>query len=275
MTRKIKTAWLPHGYKGGMIDPSDITVDTVLGGHVRLSQPRVGYRAGLDAALLAATLRVAPGQRVLDLGCGVGGALLPMAWRNPGAVCVGVERDDATAELARRNVSDNGWSGRIEIVTAAITDPAVRGLGLFDAVILNPPFFDDAAAMRTPHPARVGAYMADDGLATWLDVAQRRARSKGWIAVVHRADRLGDIVSALSQRCGSIGVLPVHPFAGDKAKRVVVVAQKGARGPLQIWPSIVLHESPYRHTEHVNNVLNGKDDLPFLHDFGNMTPNLM
>lgn len=246
-----------------MIDANDITADTVLGGQVRLSQPRVGYRAGLDAALLAAAVRVLPGQRVLDLGCGVGGALLPLAYRNPWAVCVGVERDPATADLARRNVSDNGWADRVEIVTAAIIDPAVRAFGLFDAVILNPPFFDDASAMRAPHPARAGAYMADDGLGVWLDVAQRRLRAKGWLAIVHRADRLGDILAALSPRCGAVGVLPLHPFAGDVAKRVVVVAQKGARGPLRIWPGMVLHETAHRHTQSAENILCGKDDLPF------------
>jgi tRNA1(Val) A37 N6-methylase TrmN6 len=245
-----------------MVDANEITHDTVLGGRVRLSQPRVGYRAGLDAALLAAAVRVPEGHRVLDLGCGVGGALLPVACRNPGAVCVGVERDAATADLARRNVADNGWADRIEIVTASITDPVVRTLGAFDTVLLNPPFFDDASTLRAPHPARVGAYMADDGLAVWLDVAQRRLRSKGQLAVIHRADRLADILKALEPRCGAVKILPLYPFAGDRANRVVVVAQKGSRAALQVCAGMILHQTASSHTHHVENILRGKDDLP-------------
>ncbi len=246
-----------------MSQTDDLTHDYVLGGRVRLCQPRVGYRAGLDAAFLAAAICAGPGRRVLDLGCGVGGALLPMAWRNPDAAFVGVERDPVSADLARRNAADNGWSARVQIITTTITAPCVRALGLFDAVICNPPFFDDAAALRTPHPARVAAYIADDGLGVWLDVAQRRLRAGGRLAIIHRADRLGDIVHSLTGRSCGVQILPLHPFAGDVAKRVVVVAQKGSKAPLRILPGIILHESAHAHTNFAESVLRGEDKMPF------------
>src|SRR5690349_15056376 len=52
----------------------DVTEDAVLGGDVRLLQPARGYRAGLDADLLAAACDDLPGQRVIEAGCGAGGA---------------------------------------------------------------------------------------------------------------------------------------------------------------------------------------------------------
>ena len=61
------------------------TTDALLGGRVRLRQPREGYRAGLDAALLAAAVDARPGERLLEAGCGVGGALLQDAARSIGA----------------------------------------------------------------------------------------------------------------------------------------------------------------------------------------------
>ena len=61
------------------------TEDTVLGGKVQLRQTIGGYRAGLDAALLAAACDASEGQSVLDVGCGVGAALLAAAVRRPGA----------------------------------------------------------------------------------------------------------------------------------------------------------------------------------------------
>jgi Predicted O-methyltransferase len=47
---------------------SDLTHDAFLGGRLHLWQPRQGYRAGVDAVLLAASVQARPGQRVLDRG---------------------------------------------------------------------------------------------------------------------------------------------------------------------------------------------------------------
>jgi tRNA1(Val) A37 N6-methylase TrmN6 len=63
-----------------------ITENTVLDGRVRLLQPERGYRAGMDAALLAAACEAADGARVLEAGCGVGAALLAAASRWPAAM---------------------------------------------------------------------------------------------------------------------------------------------------------------------------------------------
>ena len=72
--------------------------------------------------------------------------------------------------LAQENIALNGLADR---VTATEGDVAAgfRALGLssFDAVQANPPFFDDASALRGPHPSRKGAYIAPEGLAAWLD----------------------------------------------------------------------------------------------------------
>ena len=128
-----------------------VTEDRLLDGRVRLRQPARGYRAGLDAALLAAACDAQPGQRVLEAGCGAGGALLAAAARRPGVRFVGVERDAAALALAQDNIALNGFEGRVEAIEG---DVAVRfstlGLEPFDAAMTNPPFFDDSASLRGP-----------------------------------------------------------------------------------------------------------------------------
>ena len=52
-----------------------ITENGYLDGRVRIRQPARGYRAGVDPVLLAASVPARDGQRVLELGCGVGAAL--------------------------------------------------------------------------------------------------------------------------------------------------------------------------------------------------------
>jgi len=220
-----------------------ITENAVLDGRVRLLQPERGYRAGLDAALLAAACDAVDGARALEAGCGVGAALLAAAVRRPGARFVGVERDSAAAALARRNVALNGLSDRVEILQGDVAQP-FRSLGLppFDAAFSNPPFFDDPQSLRAPAPAKQGAWMADDGLAAWIGFLVKAVREGGTITLIHRADRLGDVLALLAAKAGSVQVRPVHPFADAPAKRVLVRAVKTGRAPLQILPPLILHD---------------------------------
>ncbi len=215
----------------------------LMGGRVRLRQPLRGYRAGLDAALLAAAVEAAPAERVLEAGCGAGGALVPAALRSPDARFTGVERDAAALALARENIALNGLDGRARALAGDVGE-GFRALGLerFDAAFANPPFFDDPAALRAPALERRGAWMADDGLDAWCAFLLAAVRDGGRITMVHRADRLGDLLSGLGAKAGALAVRPVHPFADAPAKRVLVRAVRGARAPLRLLPALVLHE---------------------------------
>lgn len=241
----------------------DVTEDTVLNGEIRLFQPARGYRAGLDAALLAAACDAAPGQRVIEAGCGAGGALLAAAARRPDSVFMGVERDEAAAGLARRNVGVNGLEARVSVLTADVARPfKTLGLPPFDAALANPPFFDDPEALRAPSPEKRAAWMADDGLAAWIGFLTKAVREGGTITLIHRADRLGDLVGLLADKSGSFRIRPIHPFADAPAKRVLVRAIKTGKAPLTLLPPLVLHDrTGGKHTEEVEAILRGRADL--------------
>ena len=242
-----------------------VTEDRLLDGRVRLRQPARGYRAGLDAALLAAACDAQPGQRVLEAGCGAGGALLAAAARRPGVRFVGVERDAAALALAQENIALNGFEGRVEAIEG---DVAVRfstlGLEPFDAAMTNPPFFDDSASLRGPSPERRAAWMADDGLAAWIGFLSKGVREGGTLTLIHRADRLADILALLGEKCGAIQVRPIHPFADQPAKRVLVRAIKTGKAPLKLLPGLVLHDHDGdKHRPEVEAILRGAADLPW------------
>jgi tRNA1(Val) A37 N6-methylase TrmN6 len=241
----------------------ETTDDTVLDGRVKLRQPARGYRAGVDAALLAAACDAADGERVVEAGCGAGAALLAAAMRRPGARFTGVERDPKAAALARENLAANGLSARVEILEG---DVGVRfsGLGLepFDAALANPPFFDDAGALRGPAAERRAAWMADDGLSAWIGFLTKAVREGGTITLIHRADRLADILALLGDKAGSIQVRPVHPFADEPAKRVLVRAVKTGKAPLRLLPALVLHDRDGgKHTGEAEAILRGRAAL--------------
>lgn len=241
----------------------DLTRDRMLGGRIEIDQPARGYRAGMDAALLAAACDAAPQARVLEAGCGVGGALLSAAARRPGARFVGLERDAAMADLARANAAANGMADRVEIVTGEV-EAGFRALGLapFDHVFSNPPFFDDPAALRAPDPAKSGAWMADGGLAAWTAFLLKAVREGGTITIIHRADRLADILALLAPKAGSFRIRGIQPFADEPAKRVMVRAIKTGKAPLALLPALVLHpRDGGKHTGEVEAILRGEAAL--------------
>ena len=238
----------------------ETTEDRVLDGRVTLRQPVRGYRAGLDAALLAAACDAGPGARVIEAGCGAGGALLAAAARRPQTRFTGVERDPKALALAQANIAANGMDDRVDAVAG---DVALRfsGLGLepFDAAMANPPFFDDPDALRGPAAERREAWMADDGLEAWLVFLSKAVREGGAITVIHRADRLADILGLLAPKAGSCQVLPVLPFADQPAKRVLVRAIKTGRAPLRLLPALVLHDREGgKHTTRTEAILRGE-----------------
>lgn len=91
--------------------PTTIVENGLLNGRVRLRQPARGYRAGMDAALLAAAVPAEAGQSVIEAGCGAGAVLMQIAARRPGVTLTGVERDPVMAALATENATLNGAAG--------------------------------------------------------------------------------------------------------------------------------------------------------------------
>jgi tRNA1(Val) A37 N6-methylase TrmN6 len=252
-----------------MLAISDLGAEThtLLGGRIRLRQAAIGYRAGMDAALLAAACDSQPGERALDVGCGVGAVMLQAALRRPQTLFVGLEADPAALSLAQANIPLNALDDRLQAIAGDVGAPFGRlGMPPFNAALANPPFFDDPGAIRGPSPARRGAWIADDGLGAWLAFMTKSVREGGSITVIHRADRLADIFSGLAPKAGSFQVRPVHPFADAPARRVLVRAIKTGRAPLRLLPPLVMHhrEGAARHTTEADAVLRGEADLPWL-----------
>ena len=217
----------------------------------------------MDAALLAAACDAADRARVLEAGCGAGGALLAAATRRQGARFVGLERDPAAAALARQNVEANQLQTRVEILEGDVALPFKRlGLPPFDAVMANPPFFDDPMTLRAPAPEKTGAWMADGGLAAWTGFLLKAVREGGAITLIHRADRLADILALLAPKAGSVQIRPIHPRADAPAKRVLVRAIKTGKAPLMLLPPLVLHPAQgAKHTPEAEAILRGQAAL--------------
>jgi tRNA1(Val) A37 N6-methylase TrmN6 len=248
-----------------------VTQDALLNGRVRLLQPAKGYRAGMDAALLAAACDLKPGERALEAGCGAGAVLFQAAARFPEARFTGVERDPEALALAERNVGLNQAAERVRVRLGDV-GRGFAGQGFlqageqpFDLALANPPFFDDPDALRAPAPEKRAAWIADTGLDAWTRFLLKAVREGGRVLMIHRADRLFDVIALLGGQAGSLQVRPIHPYVDEPAKRVLVLAVKTGKAPLKLLPPLVLHDrSGAKHTTEAEAVLRGEAELDWL-----------
>ncbi len=232
-----------------------VTEDKFLGGRLTVRQFAGGFRAGLDAVMLAAAVPACDGEEVLELGSGAGTASLCLAARVAGVRVVGAEIESALVTLSNGNAAANGLGERVSFVAADALDLPAGLRRDFAHVMCNPPFHS-MTGERSPDAMKAGATHDDGGLGDWLGIGVKRTAPGGTFSCIVRADRLGEALAALPPT--GVSVLALHPHAGEAAKRVVIQVKKASRAPLAMLAGLVLHEAGGGYTPAADAVLRGE-----------------
>jgi tRNA1(Val) A37 N6-methylase TrmN6 len=182
--------------------------DDAIAGDMRVFQRRNGHRYSLDDVVTAFEACKAlpcdrPPRRILDLGCGIGSVLLMTAWRFPEAELVGIEAQEVSYALARRNVARNGLDDRITLVHGDLRDPAalenLRGTG-FELVTGTPPYMPPGTSTPSTDPQRQYARIEmRGGIEGYLECVARMLAATGR-AVVCSDARAADRVRRAATR---------------------------------------------------------------------------
>ena len=256
-----------------MDEPAEGTThDSLLNGRVFLLQPVAGYRVAIDPVILAASVPAQGGERALDVGCGVGAATLCLATRVPGLKVTGIELERSLAQLATENAALNKLDDRVDVLLGDLERPPPRlAPRSFDHVLANPPFQVEGAHRPSPNPMKARANSAGlSELDDWLEFCCRMTRPGGSVTMIHRPERLSQILAAL-ERAGAGGavVYPLwshNPFeegpAARGAIRVVVQAVADSRGPMQLSGGLVLHDADGSYSHAADRVLRRGLGLP-------------
>jgi len=238
---------------------SEDSLDQLLDGRITLRQPVKGYRAAIDPVIMAAAVPIKGGERALDVGCGTGAATLCLAVRVPDCTVTGLEIQSEMTRYAIQNVDANGLGARLGIIQGDIVNPPseVRDK-LFDHVMANPPFMTTGSGNLPPDAMRATAMVeGDGGIDPWISLPARVLKNRGTLTLIHRADRLADILSALSGRFGDIRIYPLWPGPAleKPAKRIIIQARKGSNAPLTLLAGMVLHQPDGSYTPEAEAVL--------------------
>ena len=196
-----------------------------------------GFPLGQDALLLGGFPALRSGMRVCDLGCGAGPLPLLLLAREPELAVTGVELDPAEAALARQNLADNGLAGEIvagDLREAAKTLPA----GGFDLVLSNPPWFPEGTG-RSGGAARMEHACT---LADLCAAAGRLLKNGGRFALVHRPDRLADLMEAMRRHGMEPKRLQLVQHSPDRSPSACLLEGiRQGRPGLQVLPTRFSH----------------------------------
>lgn len=234
-----KTAVVPNI----TLHPSE-RIDDLLTHDLRIIQSDEVFSFSLDAVLLARFCSMPKRGQVLDLCSGNG--VIPLLLSTRGrAQITGVEIQPRLADMARRSVQLNGLEEQIQIVEQDLRTYQydVRP-GTYDLITVNPPYLPQSIGMRNQNEhVAIARFEIMCALEEVVAASARMVRSGGKVAVVHRASRLAELLTCLSNhRLEPKRMRLVHPRAGAEANMVLVEAMRDAAPDLKVLPPLFVYE---------------------------------
>ncbi len=156
------------------------------------------FKPSTDTFLLGGFAAVRRGERVCDLGAGIGLLGLLLLAREPQLQVTDIDINGDACTLARENAAANGLTDRVTVLHGDLRAHGVLpGAGSFDVCTANPPYFP-------PHMGRVaegrrGAERAelDCRFDELCAAAAYLLRSGGRFYLIHRAERTAELMETL------------------------------------------------------------------------------
>ncbi len=212
-------------------------------GTLTLRQDTALPMLGTDSLLLSRFAGLRRGDHVLDLGCGVGVLQVLLAARAGDLTLDGIEQNAASAELARRNLQENGLNGTV--LWADLREKAWFSQGHYDLIVSNPPYFPAGigpAASRRRADARSELTCTLEELCR---AAAPRLKTGGRFALVFRAERLADLMTALRANALEPKRMQLVQSRLDKPPKLVLLeAIRQGRPGLNVEPVLLLDPPP-------------------------------
>lgn len=222
-------------------------LDDLVRAGLKIIQSPSAFCFSMDAVLLANFATVKKGDNIIDLGTGTGVIPLLISSRNSIKKITGLEIQSDCVDRARRTVNGNGLQGIIEIIEGDICGAEkLLGKGKYDLVTTNPPYLPVGRGERNQlSPIAIARHELLCNLENVIFTASRLIKFGGRFAMVHRPDRLSDII--VKMNCYQLKprrLQLVYPGPGKRPNMVLVEAQFGGSPELIIMePFFVYNEN--------------------------------
>lgn len=231
---------------------------------IKIYQDYEMFNFSLDSILLANFVSIKKNDKmIVDLG--TGNAPIPLYMSlNTDADIYGFEIQKKSYDLALKSVKINNKEGQIHIINDDIKN-ASKLLGAYkaDVVVTNPPFFkyiEDKSNINKNDEKTIARHEVLITLDELLCEASMLLKNGGTFAMVHRPDRLLDILNACQKyRLEPKRLRFVYPKENAKCNHILIECRKdGQPGGLMVLPPLIIHTNDNKHTAEVLRIYNNE-----------------
>ena len=224
-------------------------------GGLRFAYGRGQFPPGLDSFLLASLPKLKAGMKVCDLGCGTGLLGLLLLQREGALTVTGLETQPEAVRLGERAVLENHLSGRLTFRLEDLRETALPA-GSFDLAVCNPPYFPPSSGPPPKGEARRTARTEES--CTLEEVCRAAARLLRWggsFCLVHKPERLADLVCALRESGLEPKRLRFVCVRPERAPSLILMeARRGGRPGLRAEPPLALENADGSPTAELNRI---------------------
>ena len=215
--------------------------------NLKIIQKKDGFCFGIDSVLLSDfSKNIKKNSEVLDLGTGTGilGFLL-LAKSNVKKV-IGIEVQKEIADMANRSINLNKLQDKFEIVNANIKDlDKILPIDHYDAIISNPPYKQTNSGKINENLTKlISRHEIEANLQDFIRVSFKMLKDKGSLFMVHRAERLVDILSEMRlNKMEPKRIRFVYSNYESESKLVLIEAVKNGKPFLKTEKPLYIYNS--------------------------------
>lgn len=213
------------------------------------------FPPGLDSFLLSSLPRLRPGMKVCDLGCGTGLLGLLLLQRQGELTVTGLDIQPEAVRLGKLAAAENHLEDRLRFRLEDLRETALPA-GRFDLAVCNPPYFPPSRGLPPREAARRTARTEE--ACTLEDVCRTAGRLLRWggsLCLVHKPERLADLICALRQEGLEPKRLRFACARPEKAPSLLLLeARRGGRPGLTVEPPLILEKPDGAPTEELDRI---------------------
>lgn len=230
---------------------------------LKLIQNKNGFCFGVDSVLLSDFSKtIKKNATVVDIGTGTGIIGLLLCKKTELEKIYGIEIQKDVAEMAKRSVELNNLQDKFEIINCDINhifeylEP-----NSIDSIVTNPPYKKVNTGVKNEDEKQmISRHEVKCTLEDIIEKSSKLLKDKGEFYMVHRAERLVDIMCILRKyRLEPKNIRFVHPKATEKPNLILVKAIKFANEFLKIDKPLVIYDENGEYTEEINEIYGRKE----------------
>ena len=167
---------------------------------LKIIQNSDGFCFGIDSVLLSEYAKnIKKDSLVIDLGTGTGIIATLLCGKTEAKKIVGVEVQEEVYDMAKRSIELNNLQDRFEIINENITNlKSIYEANTFDVVVTNPPYKKENTGLKNENEKKIiSRHEVKASLEDFIEVTKYLLKDKGEFYMVHRPDRLVDIISLM------------------------------------------------------------------------------